>query len=104
MATRYAGFLLITLLLALGAYNPLPPAIASDEAIRIDADNMRLPALIEHRAGGDPQRAAELAQQAKPLLFPDELGERFKVLGLGRGIDRIPSGFRFADHLARLSV
>jgi len=48
MATRYAGFLLITLLLALGADNPLPPAIASDEAIRIDADNMRLPALIEH--------------------------------------------------------
>lgn len=48
MATRYAGFLLITLLLALGAGNPLPPAIASDEAIRIDADNMRLPALIEH--------------------------------------------------------
>ncbi|MFM9816619.1 UNVERIFIED_CONTAM: SAM-dependent methyltransferase [Spiribacter pallidus] len=63
-----------------------------------------LPALIERRAGGDPQRAAELAQQAKPLLFPDELGERFKVLGLGRGMDHIPSGFGFADHRARLSV
>ena len=61
-----------------------------------------LPGLIEASAADDPQRAAELAQQAKPLLFPDEMGERFKVLGLGRGIEATLPGLAFADHRMRL--
>jgi len=61
-----------------------------------------LPALLERRAGGDPHRAAELAQLAKPLLFPDEMGERFKVLGLGREVSVPLKGFLFADHRQRL--
>lgn len=61
-----------------------------------------LPHLLEQMAAGDPNRAAELAQQAKPLLFPDEMGERFKVLGLGRGLSTPPVGFGFADHRDRL--
>lgn len=61
-----------------------------------------LPALLERRADGDPNRAAELAQLAKPLLFPDEMGERFKVLGLGREVSMPLKGFSFADHRQRL--
>jgi len=63
-----------------------------------------LPSLIEARAASDPNQAAALAQQAKPLLFPDEMGERFKVLGLGRGIETPLPGFAFTDHRARLSA
>jgi len=69
MATRYAGFLLITLLLAVGADIPLSPAIADDEAIRIDADNMRLPALIEHieaTAPGALERVQSTQSEAGP--------------------------------------
>ncbi len=64
-----------------------------------------LPALLEESAGGNPHRAAELAQQAKPLLFPDEMGERFKVLGVGRGLPEAEAplrGFEFTDHRERL--
>lgn len=60
--------------------------------------------VLQARAGDDPHRAAELAQSAKPLIFPDELGERFKVLGLGRGMNAALPGFGFADHRARLSA
>ena len=63
-----------------------------------------LPALLEAAAAGDPHRAAELAQEAKPLLFPDEMGERFKVLGLGRHLPLTLPGFSFADHRERLSA
>lgn len=62
-----------------------------------------LPALIEDAAERDPDRGAELAQQAKPLLFPDEMGERFKVLGLGRSLGERPlAGFSLFDHRHRL--
>jgi SAM-dependent MidA family methyltransferase len=61
-----------------------------------------LPALLEARAAGDPNRAAELSQAAKPLLFPEEMGERFKVLGLGRNVPEPLKGFSFADHRERL--
>ncbi|AGY91127.1 hypothetical protein SPICUR_00495 [Spiribacter curvatus] len=63
-----------------------------------------LPDVLQAQAGDDPNRAAELAQSAKPLIFPDELGERFKVLGLGRGMETTLPGFAFTDHRARLSV
>jgi len=63
-----------------------------------------LPALLETEAAGDPNRAAELAQQAKPLLFPGEMGERFKVLGLARGLKAPTPGFRFVDHRDRLGA
>lgn len=63
-----------------------------------------LPGILEAQAAGDPNQAAALAQSAKPLIFPGEMGERFKVLGLGRGMaDPLP-GFTFTDHRARLSV
>ncbi len=61
-----------------------------------------LPALIEAQAAGDPNRLAEFAQQVKPLLFPGEMGERFKVIGLGRELSQPMAGFSFMDHRQRL--
>lgn len=52
-------------------------------------------------AGTDFERLA-LAQQAKTLTLPSEMGERFKVMGLGRGLGFAPRGFSRADRAARL--
>jgi SAM-dependent MidA family methyltransferase len=62
-----------------------------------------LPQLIEQAMAEDRNHGAELAQQAKPLLFPGELGERFKVLALGRGMEPTLSGFSLFDHRDRLA-
>ena len=58
--------------------------------------------ILEREAAGDPNRAAELAQQVKPLLFPDEMGERFKVMGFSRSIPVTLPAFSFVDHCDRL--
>ncbi|MGH8495120.1 MAG: class I SAM-dependent methyltransferase [Gammaproteobacteria bacterium] len=39
----------------------------------------------------------ELAQQVKRLTLPEEMGERFKVLGFGRDIERPLRGFAMRD-------
>lgn len=58
--------------------------------------------ILEREAAGDPNRAAELSQQVKPLLFPDEMGERFKIIGFSRAIKATLPGFSFVDHCDRL--
>ncbi len=40
---------------------------------------------------------ARLAGEARRLLMPGEMGEAFKLLMLGRGIDAQPECFRFQD-------
>ena len=45
---------------------------------------------------------AQLAQAASTLVLPGEMGERFKVLALTRGIDQPLSGFAFRDLAATL--
>ena len=42
------------------------------------------------------------AQQAKTLILPGEMGERFKCIGLTRGIDITIPGFRLQDQRERL--
>ncbi len=42
------------------------------------------------------------AQQAKTLLLPGEMGERFKCIGLTRGVDMPLPGFRLQDQRERL--
>jgi SAM-dependent MidA family methyltransferase len=42
------------------------------------------------------------AQQAKTLILPGEMGERFKAIGLTRGIDIPVPGFRMQDQRERL--
>lgn len=53
-------------------------------------------------AGRDEREALLLAQQVKTLTLPGEMGERFKVLALGRDYDHSLRGFSLADHRIRL--
>jgi SAM-dependent MidA family methyltransferase len=43
-----------------------------------------------------------LAREAKTLILPGEMGERFKCLGLGRGLEQPLPGFRSHDFRYRL--
>jgi SAM-dependent MidA family methyltransferase len=43
-----------------------------------------------------------LAQQVKTLTLPSQMGERFKVMGLVRGMERSLRGFERGDRAARL--
>lgn len=50
----------------------------------------------------DVVRHLALVQGAKTLTLPGEMGERFKVIGLTKGLDRPWSGFAFRDLSDRL--
>ncbi|MGD8710500.1 MAG: SAM-dependent methyltransferase [Ectothiorhodospiraceae bacterium] len=63
-----------------------------------------LPELIEEAHAGDPDAAVTLTQEAKTLIFPGEMGERFKVLGMGRGLSEPLGGFALFDHRGRLGA
>jgi SAM-dependent MidA family methyltransferase len=56
-------------------------------------------------AASDPEDVVyhlALVQGAKTLMLPGEMGERFKVIGLAKGLDRPWSGFAFRDLSDRL--
>jgi SAM-dependent MidA family methyltransferase len=48
-------------------------------------------------AGEDANRFARLANQAKQLMLPGEMGERFKAMAWTRGLDRELTGFALQD-------
>jgi SAM-dependent MidA family methyltransferase len=48
-------------------------------------------------ASGDDNAFARLANQARQLMLPGEMGERFKAMAWRRGIDRDLSGFSLQD-------
>jgi SAM-dependent MidA family methyltransferase len=48
-------------------------------------------------AGGDANRFARLANQARQLMLPGEMGERFKAMAWLRGLDLPLSGFSLQD-------
>jgi len=55
----------------------------------------------------DPQAVSQqelltFAQQVKTLTLPSEMGERFKVMALGKNIDVELPGFRLQDQIRRL--
>ncbi len=51
-----------------------------------------------HRlAAGDPNQFARFADQARQLMMPGEMGERFKVMAWMRGMDVPLSGFALRD-------
>lgn len=56
----------------------------------------------ELEAAGDPGGAALAAHRAARLVLPGELGERFKCLGLVRGLAHAPRGFGLRDLTASL--
>ncbi|MCP3870669.1 MAG: SAM-dependent methyltransferase [Gammaproteobacteria bacterium] len=56
-------------------------------------------------ARSDPENVRahmELVQGVKRLTLPSEMGERFKVLGLSRGVSDTPMGFAVMDQRERL--
>ena len=54
-------------------------------------------------AGGlDERGRAALAQAVAQLILPGEMGEKFKVLALSRGLSATPAGFGFRDLAATL--
>ena len=58
--------------------------------------------LMEARQGADPMAQVQMAQQAKTLLLPGGMGERFRVLAAGTSGMPTPSGFSLYNHLESL--
>jgi SAM-dependent MidA family methyltransferase len=53
-------------------------------------------------AGDDARRRATLTGEARRLLLPGEMGEVFKVIALGRGVDKPLGAFATQDLRASL--
>jgi len=58
--------------------------------------------VLENCQNRTPAHYLRDAQQAKSLLLPGEMGERFKVLALTKDVDQPLLGFRLFDHTERL--
>jgi SAM-dependent MidA family methyltransferase len=58
--------------------------------------------MLQEAGAGEDAAAIALVQQAKRLMLPGELGERFRVIGLGRGIEPPLAGFAMLDLANRL--
>jgi SAM-dependent MidA family methyltransferase len=59
--------------------------------------NLGITDLMARAAAEDEAAYLPLAAQAQKLLSPAEMGELFKVIALGRGIDRALEGFRSGE-------
>lgn len=46
---------------------------------------------------GDTVRSLRISQEVQKLTMPGEMGDRFKVMGLSRGLDGLVSGFSLKD-------
>ncbi len=53
-------------------------------------------------ADGDTVRFLRLSNEAKRLMLPGEMGERFKATGFSRGLDQAVTGFTAQDLRSRL--
>jgi SAM-dependent MidA family methyltransferase len=58
--------------------------------------------LHQSMASDDPRRQIVLAQQIKTLTLPSEMGERFKVMALGKKVELELIGFSMQDYRNRL--
>jgi SAM-dependent MidA family methyltransferase len=56
---------------------------------------------IEQRVA-EAEDVMQVAQQIKQLVLPSEMGELFKAIAFGKGLDLSLSGFSFQDQRARL--
>lgn len=52
---------------------------------------------MRHLAGTDERRLARFASEARRLMMPGEMGERFKAMAWLRGLDMALSGFSMQD-------
>jgi len=58
--------------------------------------------VFQEAASDDPREQLALAGQVRQLTLPGEMGERFQVIGLGRGIEGALMGFAGRDLRGRL--
>ena len=58
--------------------------------------------LLERENPGDPKRYLPSAAAVQKLLMPSEMGELFKVLAVGRGVEGTLRGFREGDRSGAL--
>jgi SAM-dependent MidA family methyltransferase len=58
--------------------------------------------IMEELEYEDVQEQLEASRQIKLLTLPGEMGERFKVIALGKNIEMALSGFSLVDHRRRL--
>jgi SAM-dependent MidA family methyltransferase len=70
---------------------------ATQAAFLIGAGMESLLATEMSIASDDARRRAELAGEARRLLLPGEMGEVFKVIALGRGVEAQLAGFSTQD-------
>jgi SAM-dependent MidA family methyltransferase len=52
---------------------------------------------MHHLAAADPARFARLASEARTLLLPGEMGERFKAMAWMRGMESPLPAFQVQD-------
>jgi SAM-dependent MidA family methyltransferase len=64
--------------------------------------NCGITELLERENPQDARRYLPAAAAAQKLLSPTEMGELFKVLAVGRGVDDVPMGFREGDRSGAL--
>jgi SAM-dependent MidA family methyltransferase len=64
--------------------------------------NTGLAQLVESKMSDDLKKQLPLVQQMKTLTLPSEMGERFKVMGLNKGLDILTPGFELRDARERL--
>lgn len=57
---------------------------------------------LNEKMAASPDGGAALAAEARQLTLPGQMGERFQVMGLGRGLAREPRGFSLLDLRYRL--
>ena len=60
--------------------------------------NCGIAGLIKQVQSGSPIEQLEIAKQARLLTMPGEMGERFKVIALGKNLNSPLMGFRQFDH------
>jgi SAM-dependent MidA family methyltransferase len=61
-----------------------------------------LPRILGESASADPMELVRLGAEVRTLTLPGEMGERFKVLALSRGLDPSTLPFVAADSSPRL--
>ncbi|MGD8346085.1 MAG: SAM-dependent methyltransferase [Lysobacterales bacterium] len=61
-----------------------------------------LEAVLQDLAAASGDHGVALAAEARQLTLPGMMGERFKVMGLGRGLEILPRGFELEDIRYRL--
>ena len=61
-----------------------------------------LDSLLQEAGPTDSAAYLRQAREARTLILPGEMGERFKCIGLGRGLEGSVPGFRGQDFRYRL--